>query len=71
MHVPWVRNIPLEQGMARTPILLPGKSHGQMSLVGYNPWGHKELDMTEQYVDYTVLWTLSSVSILFSAWLSS
>ena len=23
------------------------KSHGQRSLVGYNPWGHKESDMTE------------------------
>ena len=27
--------------------LLPGKSHGQRNLVGYSPWGHKELDMTE------------------------
>ena len=31
-----------------TPVLLSGKSHGQRSLVGCNPWGHKELDMTEQ-----------------------
>ena len=23
-----------------TPVLLPGKSHGQRSLVGYSPWGH-------------------------------
>ena len=30
-----------------TPALLPGKSHGQRSLVGYSPWGHKESDMTE------------------------
>ena len=30
-----------------TPIFLPGKSPGQRSLVGYNPWGHKESDMTE------------------------
>ena len=30
-----------------TPIFLPGKSHGQRSLVGYSPWGHKELDTTE------------------------
>ena len=29
-------------------MLLPGKSHGQRSLVGYGPWGHKELDTTEQ-----------------------
>ena len=30
-----------------TPVFLPGKSHGQKSLVGYSPWGHKELDTTE------------------------
>ena len=30
-----------------TPVLLPGKSHGRSSLVGYSPWGHKELDTTE------------------------
>ena len=30
-----------------TPVLLPGKSHGQRSLVGYSPWGHKESDITE------------------------
>ena len=23
-----------------TPVLLPGKSHGQRSLVGCSPWGH-------------------------------
>ena len=26
---------------------LPGKSHGQRSLGGYSPWGHKESDMIE------------------------
>ena len=31
-----------------TPVLLPGKSHGQRSLVGCSPWGHEELDMTER-----------------------
>ena len=30
------------------PVLLPGKSHGQRRLVGYSPWGHKELYMTER-----------------------
>ena len=29
------------------PVFLPGEFHGQRSLVGYSPWGHKELDMTE------------------------
>ena len=31
-----------------TPVFLPGKFHGQRSLVGYCPWGHKELVMTER-----------------------
>ena len=31
-----------------TPVLLPGKSHERRSLVGFSPWGCKELDMTEQ-----------------------
>ena len=31
-----------------TPIFLPGKSHGQGSLVSYSPRGRKELDTTER-----------------------
>ena len=31
-----------------TPVLLPGKSHGRRSLVGYSPWGHEESDTTER-----------------------
>ena len=32
-----------------TPVFLPGKSHGQRSLVGYSPWGlQKESDTTTQ-----------------------
>ena len=31
-----------------TLVLLPGKFHGRRSLVGYSPWSHKELDMTER-----------------------
>ena len=30
-----------------TAVFLPGESHGQRSLVGYSPWGHRESDMTE------------------------
>ena len=32
---------PLEKGTEPTPVFLPGKSHGQRSLEGYSPWGHK------------------------------
>ena len=31
-----------------TAVLLPGESHGQRSLAGYSPWGHKESDTTER-----------------------
>ena len=31
-----------------TPVFLPGESHGQRSLVGYSPWGHKGSDTTER-----------------------
>ena len=42
---PWVGKIRKWQP---TPVLLPGKSHEQRSLVGYSPWGCKESDMTER-----------------------
>ena len=31
-----------------TPVLLPGKSHGQRGLVGYSPWGREESDTNER-----------------------
>ena len=34
--------------MQPTPVLLPGKFHGQRSLAGCSSWGRKELDTTEQ-----------------------
>ena len=44
---PWVRKIPCRREWQPTPIFLPGDFHGQRSLVGCSPWGHKELDETE------------------------
>ena len=38
----------LERKWQPTPVFLPGKSHRGRSLVGYSPWGGKELDKTEQ-----------------------
>ena len=43
-----VRKIPWRRKWHPTPVLLLGKSHGQRTLVGYSPWGHKESDMTER-----------------------
>ena len=39
---------PLEKEWQSTLALLPGKSHGWKSLIGYSPWGRKESDMTER-----------------------
>ena len=44
---PWVGKIPWRRKWQPIPGFLLRESHGQRSLVGYNPWGHKELDMTE------------------------
>ena len=35
------------RGGQSAPVFLPGESHGQGSLVGFSPWGHKESDTTE------------------------
>ena len=40
LKIPWNRK------WHPTPVFLPGKFHGQRSLMGYSPWGHKQLDMT-------------------------
>ena len=44
---PWVGKIPWRRKWQPTPVFLPREVHGQSNLVGYSPWGHKELDMTE------------------------
>ena len=44
----WVGKIPWRRAWPHTPVFLLGKSHGQRRLVGYSPWGRKELDMTER-----------------------
>ena len=38
---PWVGKIPWRRAQQPTPVLLPGESHGQRSLMGYSPWGRK------------------------------
>ena len=50
---PWVRKSPWWRIWQPTPLFLPGKSHQQRSLAGYNPWGGKESDTTEHPHTYT------------------
>ena len=42
------------EGNGTPLVLLPGKSHGWRSMVGYSAWGHKELEMTEQ-LQFTIV----------------
>ena len=44
---PWVGKIPWRRAWQPTPVFLPGKFHGQRSLAGYSPRGHKKSDTTE------------------------
>ena len=49
--LPWIRE------WLPTPISLPGKFHGERSLVQYSPWGCKESD-TLLYLMYNILYEL-------------
>ena len=39
----WAGEIPWSRKWQPTPVYLPGKSHGQRSLVGYSPQGCKNV----------------------------
>ena len=45
----WVGKIPWRKKWQPAPVFLPGKFHGQRSLVGHSPWGCKELNKTGQF----------------------
>ena len=52
---PCVGNIPWRRKWQPTPVFLPGKSHGQRSLVGYSPQGRQDW-ATSLSLSYTVIW---------------
>jgi len=67
---PWIGENPWRRAWQTTPVFLPGESHGERSLMGYNPWGHKEY-MTEQlstyrnqegHVNYPSVWNSAALS---------
>ena len=55
MREMWGGKIPWRRAWQPIPVFLPGEPNGQSSLVGYSPWGRKELDMTEAAKHSTVL----------------
>ena len=54
--IPGSRRFPWRRKWQPTPVFLPGESHGQRSLVGCSPRGHKELDMTERQSTHACTW---------------
>ena len=58
---PWVQKILWRRIWPSTPVLLPGKSHGWRSLVGYSPQGFTESDTTERlHYHFHFLWLILS-----------
>ena len=52
-----------------TPVLLPEKSHGQSSLVGYSSWDRTELDMTKRLIQTHNIW--KNVIKVYFKWIKS
>ena len=63
---PWVGKILWRSKRQPTPVLLPGKSHGQRSVVGYNPWCRKESDTTERFHFHFLFYLFIFLPYLFS-----
>jgi len=51
--IPGSGRFPWRRKWQPTPVFLPGRYHGQRSLVGCSPWDCKELDMTEHAHTHT------------------
>ena len=78
---PWVGKIPSRRKWQPTLVFLPRKSHGQRTLEGYSPKGHKESDMTwrpktttqilwhvfhqEMWSNFTTAWIWSNLWLLW------
>ena len=63
--------LPWRRKWQPTPVLLPGKFHGQRSLVGYSLWDHHESHMTEQLhfkkMKYSIFSLFLSIQVCFYA----
>ena len=55
---PWVGKIPCRRERLPTPVFWPGEFHGQ-----YSPWGHKELDVTEQLLHTSSAYILKKLIV--------
>ena len=53
--IPGLGRSPRRRDGLPSPVFWPGEFHRQRSLVGYSPWGRKELDKTEQLSLFTLM----------------
>ena len=65
----WVRSLCWEDHLEKEigqhiSVFLPGKFHGQRSLAGYNPWGHKDSNRNEQLSTRRAKKTEAGLSLL-------
>ena len=68
---PWVGKNPWRREWQPTPVFLPREFHGLRSLVGYSPWGRKELDWaTTTFTFYMLLGPLLENTIPFSEYIN-
>ena len=63
---PWVGKIPWRREWLPTPAFFPGEFHGQRSLVGYSPWGCKELDTIEGLTLPIFLYSKKTTQLFFT-----
>ena len=65
---PGVRKMPWSRKQQPTPVFLPGKFHGQRSLVGYSPWGCKRVghDLVCTHFYFWLCWVLSLLGLFSS-----
>ena len=68
---PWVGKIPWRRAWQPTTVFLPAESHGQRSLVGYSPKGHKESDMTTVTSTHTSIMPLIVIAWKYKALIQS
>ena len=63
----WVGKMLWQRLWQPTPLFLPGESHGQRRVAGYNSQGHKELDMTESDLAHTHTPHYTLISRIYSS----
>ena len=67
---PWIRKIPWKRKWQSTRGLLPEKSHGQRSLAGYSPRGHRVRHNWATKLSYPTLWKYCLFNSFYPKYLS-